>query len=161
MVATLFITCGLQAAGKTTLARRLEREQSALRLTADEWLRQLHPALSGVELEPLRDRVEQVQWSTAIRLLVLGCNVVLDWGLWLRQERDDYRSQARARGAGVVLCVLDTPLEERWERLSRRNACLPADTFLPITRADFEATAALFQRPTPEELGLFDQLSGS
>lgn len=160
-MAILFITCGLQAAGKTTLARRLEREHSAIRLTADEWLRELHPALSGVELEPLRDRVEQVQWSTAIRLLVLGCNVVLDWGLWLRQERDHYRSQARARGAGVVLFVLDTPLEERWERLSRRNAGLPGGTYLPITRAEFEATAALFQRPTPEELGLFDQLAGS
>jgi predicted kinase len=42
-VATLFLTCGLQAAGKTTLARRLEAERPALRLTSDEWLHQLYP----------------------------------------------------------------------------------------------------------------------
>ncbi len=157
-MATLFITCGLQAAGKTTVARRLEREQSALRLTADEWLRALHPRLPGVDLEPLRDRVEHVQWSTAMRVLVLGCNVVLDWGLWMRQERDHYRSHAQAHGARVVLVVLDTPLEERWERLSQRNAGLAANTFLPITRPAFEATAALFERPTSDEIAQFDEL---
>lgn len=158
VVATLFITCGLQAAGKTTLAKRLEQEQSALRLTADEWLRELHPALAGAELEPLRDPVERVQWGTAIRALDLGCNVVLDWGLWSRQERDHYRSKARALGARVVLCVLDPPIDERWERLSLRNVGLPDDSYLPITWAELEATAALFQRPTPEELALFDPL---
>ncbi|WP_302061230.1 AAA family ATPase [Streptomyces sp. A3M-1-3] len=35
-MSTLFITCGLPGSGKTTLARRLEQEQSALRLTAAE-----------------------------------------------------------------------------------------------------------------------------
>lgn len=97
-MATLFITCGLQAAGKTTLAKRLE------------------------------------------------------------QERDHYRSKARALGARVVLCVLDPPIDERWERLSLRNVGLPDDSYLPITWAELEATAALFQRPTPEELALFDPL---
>lgn len=156
MVATLFITCGLQAAGKTTLARRLEREQSALRLTADEWLIELYPELARPELELMRDPVERVQWSTAVRALELGCNVVLDWGLWLRQERDHYRSQARALEARVVLCVLDPPADERWERLSRRNLSLAGG--FHISRADFDVTAALFQRPRPEELALFDPL---
>jgi len=40
-VATLFITCGLPVAGKTTLAKQLEPEHTALRLTADEWLFEL------------------------------------------------------------------------------------------------------------------------
>jgi len=67
VTATLFITCGLQGAGKTTLAMRLEQEQSALRLTADQWLRELHPGLSGLELEPMGEHVERVQWNTAVR----------------------------------------------------------------------------------------------
>ncbi|MEP7003961.1 MAG: AAA family ATPase [Chloroflexota bacterium] len=37
-MATLFITCGVPTSGKTTLAKRREAEQRAVRLTADEWL---------------------------------------------------------------------------------------------------------------------------
>lgn len=36
-MATLHLMVGLPCLGKTTLARTLEREQSALRLTPDEW----------------------------------------------------------------------------------------------------------------------------
>lgn len=43
VVATLFITCGVQGAGKTTRARQLEREHRALRLTPDDWLRDRFP----------------------------------------------------------------------------------------------------------------------
>ncbi len=78
---TLFLTCGLQGSGKTSLAKRLEIEHSALRLTADEWLHELHPGVSGVELDALRDPVELVQWRVATRALELGCDVILDWGL--------------------------------------------------------------------------------
>jgi predicted kinase len=156
-VATLFIACGLQGSGKTTLAKRLERERSALRLTADDWLHEVHPGLSGDALDALRDPVERVQWRTALRVLELDCNVVLDWGLWSKHERDHYRSQARAVGAGVVLCVLDPPIDELWQRLSRRNTAGKEGAFL-ITRAALERASRLFQRPTPDELALFDPL---
>ena len=35
---TLFLMCGLPGTGKTTRARRLERERHALRLSPDEWI---------------------------------------------------------------------------------------------------------------------------
>lgn len=159
MPATLFLTCGLQGSGKTTLARRLEEEHNALRLTADEWLRHLHPELSEDELDRLRGRVEQLQWATALRVLALGCNVVLDWGLWAREERDRYRSQAQAIGARVVLCLLEPSRQELLDRLERRNALLPPGAFR-ITGEQFEWAWAFFQRerPTPAELELFDPM---
>ncbi|WP_285485705.1 AAA family ATPase [Amycolatopsis taiwanensis] len=105
----------------------------------------------------LRGPVERVQWTTALRVLLLGCNVVLDWGLWSRPERDHYRTQARAMSASVVLCVLDSPIEELWQRLSRRNHAAQPGTF-EITRAALERASRLFQRPEPDELALFDPL---
>lgn len=41
---TLFLTVGLPGTGKTTLARRIEVEQRALRLTKDEWVKALYGA---------------------------------------------------------------------------------------------------------------------
>ncbi|MGC1210895.1 MAG: AAA family ATPase [Micromonospora sp.] len=72
-MATLFLTCGVQGAGKTTLARRLEQRYGALRLTADEWLHDLGYPATGAELDAYRDGVERVQWRTALRVLELGC----------------------------------------------------------------------------------------
>ena len=154
---TLYLTCGLPGSGKTRLAKRLEQEAPALRLTADEWLHELYPDISTPEAEtgPLRGRVERLQWPLALSALALGCHVVLDWGLWSREERDLYRTGARAVGARVVLCLLDPPVEELWRRLSERNADRPFGAF-EITQADLLRWSALFQRPTADELALFD-----
>ncbi len=162
---TVFLTCGLPASGKTTLARRLESERRAVRLTADEWLHRLYPHLSGDVLllsvlqhpGSLRWPVHDIQWEIATRLLALRCNVVVDWGIWAREERDRFRTEARALGARVVLCLLDPPLDELEQRLEQRNATPPAGTF-QISRELLESSLKLFQRPQAEELGLFDPL---
>ena len=169
MVATLFITCGVPGSGKTTLAKRLEAEQRALRLTADDWLHELYPNESDDALnadravderlkwvKAHRPLVEQLQWALALRTLALGVNVVLDWGLWTREERDRYRTEAQKHNARVVLCVLDLPpRDELVRRLNKRNAALPAGTFR-IDEALLDYGLRGFERPTSAELALFD-----
>jgi predicted kinase len=154
-VAILFLTCGLMATGKTTVARRLETQRPALRLTCDEWMHQLYPELSGDELEHTRGRVEQMQWSVALRALELGCDVVIDWGLWTREQRDRLRSSAKTAGARVVLLSFEESRAELWQRLSHRNAAAPAGTF-HITIGALDRAFRLFQRPTDDELACYD-----
>jgi predicted kinase len=168
LMATLFLTCGVPGSGKTTLARRLEAEQRAVRLTADEWLHELYPSESDDALNadlPLVERlqwvkahrplVERIQWALALRTLALGVNVVLDWGLWTREERDRYRAEAQEGGVRVVLCVLDPSRDELVRRLKERNAALPAGTFR-IDEALLDYGLKWFERPTSAELALFD-----
>lgn len=154
---TLYLTCGLPGSGKTSLAKMIEQEAPALRLTADDWLHALYPGISTPEAEtgPCRERVESLQWQIALRAIRLECNVVVDWGVWSRAERDTFREEARAAGARVVLCVLDLPFDELWDRVSRRNAELPAGTF-DISREDLLKWSKLFEPPTAEELALYD-----
>jgi predicted kinase len=154
---TLYLTCGLPGSGKTSLARIIEREAPALRLTGDDWLHELYPGLSTPEAEtgPYRARVESLQWQLALRAVRLNCNVVVDWGVWSRTERDTCRKEARAAGARTVLCFLDVPFDALWDRVSRRNAALPAGTF-HISRPDLLRWSKLFEPPTAEELALYD-----
>ena len=100
--------------------------------------------------------VERLQWAIALRALENGCNVVLDWGLWTREERDRYRSEAQALGAKVVLYVLDPPREELLRRLVRRNSAGQKGTF-HIDEGELDRSLAWFERPTPAELALYDQ----
>lgn len=153
---TLYLLCGLPGSGKTTLAKRLEQESPALRLTPDEWMTPLY----GAEIcEPevfehwsdAHDRVEKVQWQVAEQALCLGLNVVLDFGVWAREEREDFRARAAALGARSELRFLDVPLEVLRERVKARNKASTEAAYL-ITEAELEEWSLLFQRPSDEEL---------
>jgi len=151
---TLHLIVGLPGAGKTTLARRLERELPALRLTPDEWIGPLYgERLTQPELDAVRDPVENVQWRVAARALSLGASVILDFGFWTRGERESFRERASALGARSQVHGIVVPKEELWARLNRRNKDLPAHTF-HITREQLDAWWALFEPPDDEELRL-------
>src|ERR1700745_762633 len=142
---------GLPCSGKTTLAQKLEREQAALRLTPDEW----HVRLFGQDAEePEHDArhglIEAMLWNIASRALELGTNVILDFGFWAREEREDYRSRAKQLGASSEVHFLDVPPDELMRRLRVRNAQSSASFYIPEEM--MKPWIEFFQRPTPDEL---------
>jgi predicted kinase len=143
---------GLPCSGKTTLARALEHRHSALRLTVDEW----HLRLFGQDAEdPEHDGrhglLEALQWDVASRALALGVDVILDFGFWAREEREDYRSRARRLGASSEIHFLDVPESELLRRLAQRNAQGSGLAF-HIPEERMRPWIASFEKPTEEEL---------
>ncbi|HJR05651.1 MAG TPA: ATP-binding protein [Pyrinomonadaceae bacterium] len=151
-MATLLLMCGLPGSGKTTLAKQLERERQAMRLTPDEWIVRLFGSnLTLPTLDWCRDPVEAVQWEVAERALSLGINVILDFGFWTRGEREGFRARAAALGARSEVHFLDVPRAVLLARLEARNAELPPFTF-PVTEAQIDFWWKVFEPPTPDEL---------
>ena len=146
---TLHILAGLPGAGKTTLARKLEMDEHALRLTPDEWMARI--VGDGWD-DKRRAAVEATMWEIAARVLTLGISVVLDFGFWTRAERDDFRARAQALGADARVHFCDVPYTELVRRLEARNANLPPDTFA-VTAKDLDEMIPHFERPTVDELG--------
>ena len=150
---TLHLTCGLPGAGKTTLAREIERDHRALRLTTDEWLLRLFgDDITPAENELYRERLEHHLFlDLAVRALELGVDVVLDFGVWARSEREDFRGRASAVGARSELHFLDVPIDELLKRLVVRNKERTAGTFR-ISEEQLRLWATWFERPDVDEL---------
>jgi predicted kinase len=149
---TLHLMIGLPCSGKTTRARALEHERAALRLTPDEW----QIPLFGQDAEDpdhdrRHDQIEKLLWDVAARALTLGINVILDFGCWAREERDDFRARAKVLNAASELHFMDLPDDALLARLAARNAAQPAGTFV-IQEQSLRTWIAFFQRPTADEL---------
>ena len=141
---TLFLTVGLPGTGKTTTARRLEVEQRALRLTKDEWVK----ALYGQDNPPsAQDVIEGRLIEIGLRALELGTNVVIDYGLWGRDERSALRQAAADRGAGVEMHYVELTRDEQRRRLEQRLAEASHTTW-HMSDEELDAWATSIEVPT-------------
>ena len=143
---------GLPCSGKTTRAKELENEVFALRLTPDEW----HVNLFGHDIydpdhDKRHDLIEKMLWQIAARALSLGTNVILDFGFWAKEERDDFRSRARALNARSEIVFMDVDEEELMNRVRARNANL-TNTVHYIPEDMMKPWIEFFQKPDEDEL---------
>ncbi len=145
---TLFLTVGLPGTGKTTLARRIEVEQRALRLTKDEWVKALYGADNPTSAQ---DVVEGRLVHVGLRALELGINVVIDFGLWGRDERSALRQAAADRGAVVQVHYVELDPAEQRRRVQHRQTHAPQTTW-PMSDEELLSWAAQIDLPTPGEL---------
>ena len=145
---TMFVMVGLPASGKTSRARELASAWSALRLTPDEWM---IPLFGQEQPEGKRNVLEGRLIWLALSALRIGVNVVLDFGVWGKDERSALRALAASVGATSELVYLQVDEEEQWRRVQGRSETDAATTF-EMTKADLERWRRIFQPPDAAEL---------
>lgn len=67
------------------------------------------------------DVIEGRLIEIGLRALELGINVVIDYGLWGRDERSALRAAAADLGAAVEMRYFELPPAEQRQRLDRRH----------------------------------------
>jgi len=147
--ATMLLMVGLPGAGKTTRAKELAAAHRALRLTPDHWM---IPLFGDPMADGKRFVVEGRLISVALQALRLGTSVVLDFGLWGRDERSALRWLARSAGASCQVVYLPVAKDVQLARIAHRQAMAPHQTF-PMSEADVDQWREQFQIPDAAELG--------
>lgn len=156
MPATLMLICGMVCAGKTTLAKALEAEREAIRLSPDEWLVKLAGHKSNRELLDLhRETVESIQWSLAKELLTRKLDVILENGFWSRAERLSLLEQAQQLGCRVELHYLDVPRSVLLDRIAHRNVH-GGSADIPVHADELDQWLTWFTPPDEAEFDRYD-----
>lgn len=149
---SLITFCGLPGSGKTTIAKEVEKTTGAVRLNIDEWV-----AALGVDFwdDEFRHKLHARLYEHGLTLLKRGQSIILEDGVWRRDERDRLREVARKLGVAIEIHYFDVPFDELWRRLEARNAIGAYDT-VPITKELLQECWRKFQPPDDAELALFD-----
>jgi predicted kinase len=145
----MLLMVGLPGAGKTTRAKELAAAHRALRLTPDEWM---IPLFGDSMADGKRFVLEGRLISVALQSLRLGISVVLDYGLWGRDERSALRWLARSAGAAGRVVYLPVDRDVQLARIAHRQEQAAHQTF-PMSEADLDQWRRQFQTPDAAELG--------
>jgi len=153
MQTTLFLMVGLPASGKTVRARELAAERRALRITADDWALSLFGQEDRQQARPDGKRwlLEGRLVALAMDALRLGLSVVLDFGLWSRDERSALRWMAASVGASCEIVYLPVDREVQWSRIQERWKHTPEQTF-PMAETELGPWREQFEVPDADEL---------
>lgn len=147
----LHLLCGKIASGKSTLAKHLAAEHSALLISEDHWLSRLYPD----EIRSVTDyldrarRIRAVLGPLVIDLLRTGVAVVLDFPANTVADRSWLLSLARTAGVHHTLHYLEQDDATCRARLHARNARGEHD--FAATDAEFELITRYFQAPAVGE----------
>jgi predicted kinase len=147
---TAHLIHGYLCAGKTTVAKELERKLVAVRFSPDEMMISLYGGnrpddpWTREQFDDYFRRVRAVIDGLWPRTLLAGADVILDFGLWSRADRDATRNLAADAGAQTRLYLVRCSDATARARCRERNDNLEgsfhidADAF-DVMRSRFES----------------------
>jgi len=149
-MAAVHLICGKICAGKSTFARALANEKSAVILSCDE-IMTLFPEPAGDEAyAAVSAKVKAYLLQKTAEIVGSGTDVILDWGFWQKAERAETAAYFAQKAIPTAWYYLDIDQVQWQERIARRNAAPgPADYY--VDEGLLQKCVRRFEAPDAEE----------
>ena len=147
-----YVICGFIGAGKTTFARKLEKQTGAIRVTKDEWIIKIfgNKITSDKNFERYDKNITELARDIAFKILRAGKDVIIDEGFWVKSQRYDIKKKIINAGVNPIFYYVECPVEKMKERVVNRSKKPPVDSF-EITEEMFDEYLKYWEPPKKEE----------
>jgi len=157
-MAKIIAICGKICSGKSYYAKQLKEKENAVILSTDEATFDLINNEQGEFYNIFAERVNQYLRKKAAEIAGMGCNVILDWGFWTKEERKELTDYFSRCGIEVEWHYIDVE-QDRWERLiEERNQRVEEGNGGPAFYLDeglMKKLLSRFEEPAKEEIDIW------
>lgn len=153
-MAKVTLIAGKICSGKSTLAEKMRLEKSAVILSVDEITLSIFGQHIGEKHDEVVESLQKYLFQKSLELIECQINVILDWGFWQRQERDEARDFYREKGIETEFYYIDITEEEWKKRVEKRNRAI-VENRLPAYFVDENLRnkfSNLFETPAADEI---------
>lgn len=152
-IAEVYMLCGLPGSGKTTYATKLMTRRAFVKLSIDEAMYDRYGRYGvdypHTQYKDLEKGVYRELDQRMLALLENGESLILDYGLWLKEDRDKYKTILGSIGITPLLLYFKRDRETLRERIKKRNL-LDNPNALHVDNELFERMHEKFEEPKDE-----------
>lgn len=156
-MAKAYLILGKICAGKSTYARKIMDGRRAVLLSVDEITLSLFGQHCGDMHDEYVERTQMYLREKSLEILNADIDVVLDWGFWMKEERDEIREFYESRGILCEMHYIDIG-DETWKaRLVKRNREVETgETSAYFVDENLAAKfGAMFEKPDRSEIDVW------
>lgn len=120
-MAKVYLICGKLCCGKTTYSQNICDENDALLLSVDEMILTVFGQNCGDKHDKYVLNAKKYLLNKSLELIDKNINVVLDWGFWIRKEREFTKDFYKTHGIDCELHYIDISDDVWKSRIEQRN----------------------------------------
>lgn len=113
--------CGKICGGKSYYANELKNKENAVVLSCDELTSILFDNNLGDKHDEMSKRIWEYLLKKSCDIVSVGCNVILDWGFWSKNDRAFIKKYFFDKGINLEMHYIDVD-DATWQKnISERN----------------------------------------
>ncbi len=156
-MAKVILICGKICSGKTYYVKHNLKSFKAVSLSCDELDNMVfHKSLTDTHDAVFKD-VHKYFHKKTVEIVNLGCNVVLDWGFWLSEQRKEVTKYYKDNNIQFEWHYIDINDEQWMKNIATRNELIElgkSDDYF-VDEGLYNKVNKLFDIPTREEIDIW------
>ncbi len=160
-MAKLICICGKIGCGKTYYANQLKEKEQAVILSTDEVTYDLTNNKQGEDYDEFARRVNLYLRKKAVEIVNAGCTVILDWGFWTKENRNEIKKFGYDNNIFVEMHYIDIDDKTWYENIEERNSKVLAGnggSSFYVDEGLLKKVSSLFEIPEKEEIDVWHVL---